>query len=230
MNTMIRLRNVVKIYKSDTVRFRALQGVSLDVYEGEFLALIGKSGSGKSTLLHLMAGLDSVSSGQVQVAGRPIHRLSESEMVKFRNRYVGYVFQNFCLMEKMTALENVMFPLMIKGVPRKERERRAVRLLQDFGLEKHLAHYPGQLSGGQQQRVAIARAVVDSPPILFADEPTGNLDSAASEEIVLLLRDICKKEKMTVVLVTHDMEKAAYADRIVTIKDGRMETEAQGDE
>lgn len=225
MEAVIRLRNVVKIYKSDSIRFRALQGVSLDIYPGEFLALIGKSGSGKSTLLHLMAGLDDVTAGQILVSGRPIHRMDEKARVRFRKEQVGYVFQNFCLMEKMTALENIMFPLMIRGCPKKVREKKARALLSSFGLLEHQSHYPGQLSGGQQQRVAIARAIVDSPPILFADEPTGNLDSAASEEIVQVLRDICKKNKTTLVMVTHDMEKAACADRIVMIKDGQIKKE-----
>ena len=222
MKNMIRLRNVVKIYQTDTLRYRALQGVNLDVDEGEFVALMGKSGSGKSTLLHLMAGLDSVTSGSILVAGYPIHRLSEEESVLFRHRHVGYVFQNFCLMEQMTAWENVMFPLMIQGVSLKERRERAAERLRDFGLQKHLSHYPSQLSGGQQQRVAIARALVGVPPILFADEPTGNLDSAASEEIMVLLKDICKTQKTTVVMVTHDRERAVCADRIVTVKDGQI--------
>ena len=220
MDPIIQLRDVVKIYKSSVIRFLALKGVTLDIYKEEFVAIVGKSGSGKSTLLHVAAGLTRPSSGRIVIRGLPIHRMSEKELVDFRLRNIGYVFQNYNLFESMTALENVIFPLMLAGISIEDRKRKAVELLKQFELEDHLSHYPNQLSGGQQQRVAIARAIIGSPSILFADEPTGNLDSQSSLDVILLLRKLCKENHMTLLLVTHDPEKAAFADRIITIKDG----------
>lgn len=219
---VIRVQNAVKIYKTRSVKCRALNGVSLDIYPNEFVAVVGTSGSGKSTLLNLMAGLEKPSAGKIFVKDRPIHKMSEDDLVKFRLQNVGFIFQQFNLMEPLTALENAAFPLMLRGISRRERSAAAKKLLASMGLGEHGGHAPSELSGGQQQRVSIARAVITKPPILFADEPTGNLDSATATQIIDLLRDIVREEGATLVLVTHDLEKTKYADRIIHLADGRI--------
>lgn len=215
-------RNLTKIYKTRKTRTRALSGVDLTVARGEFVAVVGTSGSGKSTLLSLLAGLERPSAGRVAIDGHGIHRMTEEQLVRFRLRHTGFVFQTFNLFESLTAQENVAFPLMARGIGRSERMEQAGRLLRDMGLEDHLHHKPDELSGGQQQRVSIARAVVAAPPIVFADEPTGNLDSHTADGIVDLLRNISQTHHTTILMVTHDITRAALADRIVRIEDGRI--------
>lgn len=219
---IIRLRDVVKVYKTKHTGQKALDGVSLTIYPGEFAAIVGTSGSGKSTLLNLAAGLEKPTSGKIFVGGKPVHHMDEEELVDFRRNQVGFIFQNFNLMNSLTALENAAFPLMLRGIAQRQREERAAGLLKKLGLWDHLSHYPDELSGGQQQRVAIARAMITAPSILFADEPTGNLDSHTADQITKLLCEIVEKNKTTLLLVTHDMEKTRYADRIIHLMDGRI--------
>ncbi len=219
---VIRVQNAVKIYKTRSVKCRALNGVSLDICQNEFVAIVGTSGSGKSTLLNLMAGLEKPSAGKIFMKDRPIHKMSEDDLVRFRLENVGFIFQQFNLMEPLTALENAAFPLMLRGISRRERSVAAQKLLASMGLGEHGAHAPSELSGGQQQRVSIARAVITKPPILFADEPTGNLDSSTAAQIIDLLRNIVRTEGTTLVLVTHDLEKTKYADRIIHLADGQI--------
>ena len=215
-------RNLTKIYKTKKTRLRALASVDMDILPGEFVAIVGTSGSGKSTLLSLLAGLESPSAGRIAIKGRGIHRMSEEQLVSFRLEHTGFIFQSFNLFEILTAQENVAFPLMAQGVGREERMERAKELLTLFELQKHLHHKPGELSGGQQQRVSIARAIISNPDIVFADEPTGNLDSHNADQIIDILRDISINRGTTILMVTHDMERAIHADRIVYIEDGRI--------
>lgn len=219
---IISLRGLVKIYKTKKVRFRALNGISLDIMPGEFVAIVGTSGSGKSTLLNMTAGLERPTAGKVFVKERPMHKMSEDDLVDFRLAHVGFIFQSFNLMDTLTTLENAAFPLMLRGVSLRKREKRAREALDNLGLSEHLQHYPDELSGGQQQRVAIARAIITQPEIIFADEPTGNLDSHTAEQIAELLYGIVKSEGSTLLMVTHDTEKAKYADRIIHLADGEI--------
>ena len=219
---IISIRNLVKIYKTKKVRFRALGGVDLDIRRGEFVAVAGTSGSGKSTLLNLAAGLEKPTAGKVFIREKPIHKMKEDDLVEFRLNHVGFIFQSFNLMDTLTTLENAAFPLMLRGIPPLKREKEAKAVLSALGLARHLAHDPDELSGGQQQRVSIARAIITKPEILFADEPTGNLDSETAEQIMEILQNIVKENGTTLLMVTHDMEKARYADRIVYIADGEV--------
>ncbi|WP_235829104.1 ABC transporter ATP-binding protein [Christensenella intestinihominis] len=219
---IISIRNLVKIYKTKKVRFRALGGVDLDIWPGEFVAVVGTSGSGKSTLLNLAAGLEKPTAGKIFIREKPIHKMKEDDLVEFRLNHVGFIFQNFNLMDTLTTLENAAFPLMLRGMPPLKREKQAKAVLSGLGLSGHLAHDPDELSGGQQQRVSIARAIITKPEILFADEPTGNLDSETAEQIMEVLREIVRENGTTLLMVTHDMEKARYADRIVHIADGEI--------
>ena len=222
LEPIIVVRNLTKIYRTRKIPLKALTSVDLDIMPGEFVAIVGTSGSGKSTLLSLLAGLEPPSTGRIIIKGRSIHRMSEKQLVGFRLKHIGFVFQSFNLFDMLTAQENVALPLMAQGVGRQERMERAKQLLTLFGLEKHLHHKPRELSGGQQQRVSIARAIIGNPDILFADEPTGNLDSKNADQITDILRDISIKNGTTILMVTHDMEKAAKADRIICIEDGRI--------
>lgn len=215
-------RNLTKIYRTSKTRLKALSSVDIDVMPGEFVAIVGTSGSGKSTLLSLLAGLESPSAGRIAIKGRGIHRMSENQLVDFRLKHTGFVFQSFNLFEVLTAQENAAYPLMAQGVKRGERMERANELLTQLGLGGHLDHKPGELSGGQQQRVSIARAIITDPDIVFADEPTGNLDSDTADQIIRILKDISDRKNTTVLMVTHDMERAAYADRVIYIEDGRI--------
>lgn len=215
-------RNLTKIYKTQKIRLKALASVDLDIMPGEFVAIVGTSGSGKSTLLSLLAGLESPSAGRIAIKGRGIHRMSEEQLVSFRLMHTGFVFQSFNLFEVLTAQENVAFPLMAQGIGREERMERARELLTLFDLQKHLHHKPGELSGGQQQRVSIARAIISNPDIVFADEPTGNLDSHTADQIIEILKDISINQGTTILMVTHDMQRAVHADRIIYIEDGRI--------
>jgi putative ABC transport system ATP-binding protein len=204
-----------------------LDQVSLDVERGEVIAILGPSGSGKSTLLALVAGLDRPTAGEVWLDGEPVHALSEDALALLRRRSVGFVFQSFQLLPHLTALENVLVPLELRGVA--QPEERAAALLADVGLAERTHHYPAQLSGGEQQRVALARAFAGDPPLLLADEPTGNLDSATGVKVLDLLLDLQRRAGSTLVLVTHDPSVAARADRRIYLRDGKIEREETSD-
>ncbi len=200
----------------------ALKGVSLEVPRGQFIALVGPSGSGKSTFLNLVGGLDRLTSGQLFVDGEELATCSESALTEHRRRRVGFVFQGFNLLPRLTALENVALPLMFSGIPQKDRLEQAISMLAQVGLQERLGHRPTQLSGGEQQRVAIARALVGRPSIILADEPTGNIDSVTGQGIMSLLRQLNEEGEVTLVLVTHDLDAAAYADRVIHLRDGQI--------
>ncbi|MGD8625928.1 MAG: ABC transporter ATP-binding protein [Anaerolineae bacterium] len=219
---MIELKNVTRTYKMGQQEIRALDGVDLTIADGEFVAILGPSGSGKSTLLHVVGGLDTPTAGQVTVDGQALGQAKDRELARFRNRRVGFVFQTFNLQPTYNALENVALPLIFAGVPPAERQRRAEAALQAVSLADRLQHRPAQLSGGERQRVAIARALVTDPAYILADEPTGNLDTATSREIVSLLDRLHRDRGLTVVLVTHDVEMAALAGRQITLRDGQI--------
>lgn len=219
---IISVKNLYKLYRVGDSVVRALDGVSFSVYEGEFCAIVGTSGSGKSTLLNMLAGLEKPTRGEVIVAGKHIEQMKENELVKFRGENVGFIFQSFHLMGTMNALENVALPLTFRGEPRKERIKKADRMLDLVSLEKHKKHLPNQLSGGQQQRVAIARALITKPSILLADEPTGNLDSRTSQDVLGLLKVTSEQFGQTMVMITHNEEIAQMADRILRIEDGTL--------
>jgi len=216
----IKFENVWKIYKLGAVEVAALRGLSIEIKRGEHLAMMGPSGSGKSTFLHLAGALDRPTRGRVLIEGRDPSKLNDDELSKLRNRYIGFVFQTFNLIPRLTALENVMLPLVVRGVDGSERRRRAIEALEQVGLGDRMNHRPTELSGGEQQRVAIARAIVTRPRIVLADEPTGNLDSVSAREIVKVLSRLNRELGITVVVVTHDPEVASAAQRVVRIRDG----------
>ena len=219
---MIRVKDLRKEYrlKDDTVV--ALKRINLEIEQGEICCIFGTSGSGKSTLLNQLAGLEKPTFGDVYIRGVPVTRLSERELAEFRQKHIGFVFQSYNLLPFMNALENVAVPLMFRGEPKRERTKKAMAILKKVGLANRLTHYPKQMSGGQQQRVGIARAFVAHPDVVFADEPTGNLDSKTTIEVMEMIRDFARRFNQTIVLVTHDPELAQYADRIVTLVDGRI--------
>lgn len=200
----------------------ALDGVDFSIQEGEFCAIVGTSGSGKSTLLNMLAGLEKPTRGEIVIAGEHIEGLNENQLVKFRREHVGFIFQSFHLIGTMNAVENVALPLTFRGIPKEKRLKAADKMLDLVNLKKHKKHLPNQMSGGQQQRVGVARALVMDPQIIFADEPTGNLDSHTSKEVMELMRNVVKKQKKTLVMVTHDNELASYADRVFHIIDGKI--------
>lgn len=222
MREIICVKNLYKLYRIGDSSVRALDGVSYSIREGEFCAIVGTSGSGKSTLLNMLAGLEKPSRGEVVISGRHIEKLKEDELVRFRRENVGFIFQSFHLLGTMSALENVALPLTFRGEARKTRLKKANRMLELVSLEKHKMHMPNQMSGGQQQRVGVARALVTDPKIIFADEPTGNLDSHTSEEVMRLMQKIVREQKRTLVMVTHDPHEAEYADRVLHILDGKI--------
>jgi ABC-type lipoprotein export system ATPase subunit len=220
---LIELRNLCKTYDLGEVKVEALKGVSLDIQEGEFVALIGPSGSGKSTLMNTLGCLDRPTSGSYQLAGEEVAILNADQLAQVRSRRIGFIFQNFNLLARTTALENVEVPLLYNpSVPRSERAQKAAEMLGRVGLGNRLEHGPSQLSGGQQQRVAIARALINQPAILLCDEPTGNLDTRTSREIMALFRQLNEKEGLTVILVTHDLEVARKAKRALVLVDGEV--------
>lgn len=221
-NAVIRVRNLYKIYKVGTNKVRALNGVDFNVYEGEFCAIVGTSGSGKSTLLNMLAGLEKPTKGEIVIDEQHIEKMNEHQLVKFRRENVGFIFQSFNLIGTMNALENVALPLTFRGIPKMLRLKRAMKMLRLVGLKEHANHKPNQMSGGQQQRVGMARALVVNPKIMFADEPTGNLDSRTSKEMMNLMRDIVNRQKKTLVMVTHDDSLAAIADKVIRIVDGKI--------
>jgi putative ABC transport system ATP-binding protein len=219
---VIEVRNLQKIYKVGTNKVRALNGVDFQVYEGEFCAIVGTSGSGKSTLLNMLAGLEKPTKGEIIISGHHIEKMNENKLVKFRRENVGFIFQSFNLLGTLNALENVALPLSFRGVPKPIRLKRAMKMLKLVGLKQHAKHKPTQMSGGQQQRVGMARALVVNPKIMFADEPTGNLDSKTSKEMMNLMRKVVNEHKKTLVMVTHDDSLAAIADKVIRIVDGKI--------
>jgi putative ABC transport system ATP-binding protein len=223
MDIVVRTVGLTRRYKMGDAFVDALRSVDLAIARGEFVALVGPSGSGKSTVLNLIGGLDRPTSGQVWINGTELSASDEQILTRHRRQHVGFVFQSFNLLPRLTAEENVALPLMFSGVPEKERQVRARALLERVGLGARLVHRPTQLSGGEQQRVAIARALVGQPALLLADEPTGNLDTTIGAEIMALLRELNQEQKLTVLVVTHDPEVAAFADRIVKLRDGQVE-------
>ena len=218
---LLELRHVTKIYRMGEEEVRALDDVSMDIEEGEFVSIIGPSGSGKSTLMHILGCLDTPTSGTVRLDGRMIQDASPRELALIRNRKIGFVFQFFNLLPKLTVLQNVELPMVYAGVPKKERRRRAMEALEAVGLQDRWAYRPNQISGGQQQRAAIARALVNNPRIILADEPTGNLDTQAGQTILRLFQELNRRGR-TIVLVTHDPEIAAQVPRRIEIRDGRL--------
>lgn len=222
MAAIIRIENLRKVYPVGKERIVALNNVSFEIEEGEICCILGTSGSGKSTLLNQLAGLEKPTKGSVYIGKTNISTLSETKLARFRQKYIGFVFQSYNLLPAYTALENVAMPLMFRGISKKKREQKAKELLKLVGLGKRLGHKPTQMSGGQQQRVGIARAFVCKPKIIFADEPTGNLDSKTTREVMELMVNLCRKYKETLVLVTHDRDLALYADRIITLADGEI--------
>ncbi|PTL84188.1 ABC transporter ATP-binding protein [Vitiosangium sp. GDMCC 1.1324] len=218
---LIALRGVSKIYRTGDVEVAALRGVDFSVEAGEFVAIMGSSGSGKSTLMNILGCLDRPTAGQYLLDGQDVSRLDRNDLAIVRNRTLGFVFQSFNLLARTTALENVELPMLYAGVPARERRKRAREALERVGLGARLDHHPRQLSGGQQQRVAIARALVSRPRVILADEPTGNLDSRTSVEVMALFQEL-RHEGITLVLVTHEPDIAGYAGRVVVVKDGRI--------
>jgi putative ABC transport system ATP-binding protein len=218
----IDIRNVTKVYKVGSVEVNALRGVSLKIAQGELCCIVGRSGSGKSTLLNVMAGLEPVTSGEIVIANKHMERMTQSELIVFRQKHVGFIFQSFNLLPYYTAVENVAFPLSFRGVLPNKRNKLAREMLKEVGLESHMNHKPTQMSGGQQQRVGIARALVTNPDIVFADEPTGNLDSSTSDEVMHMIIDTLRKHNRTLVMVTHDPNMAEYADKVIHLLDGRI--------
>ena len=223
MNPLISIRELTKTYDVGAEPVHALRGISLDVMPGEFVALTGPSGSGKSTLMHLLGCLDRPSSGKYLLNGQDVSAVSKRALSRVRNREIGFVFQGFNLLPRTSAVENVELPLLYAGnISAKERRARAVEALRAVGLGQRLEHHPNQLSGGQQQRVAIARALVNDPKLLLADEPTGNLDSKTSIEVMGIFQRLNEERGLTIVLVTHEADIAEYATRIVACRDGRI--------
>jgi putative ABC transport system ATP-binding protein len=221
---LLSLRDVTKVYRMGDVEVHALRGVSLDVSEGEFVAIMGASGSGKSTLMNIIGCLDRPTSGTHILAGEDVSRLDRTELARRRNQMLGFVFQNFNLLSRTSALENVELPLLYSGMHTRERHERAKAALQLVGLGDRMGHHPNQMSGGQQQRVAIARALVTQPKVVLADEPTGNLDSVTSDEVMAILQRL-SRTGITIVLVTHEPDVALYAARVVVMKDGRVQSD-----
>ena len=219
---VIQVKNLYKVYRVGDSHVRALDGVNLEIYKGEFCSIVGTSGSGKSTLLNMLAGLEKPTKGEIIIAGEHMENKTENQLVKFRREHIGFIFQSFNLMGTMNAVENVALPLTFQGVDKDIRMKRASRVLDMVGLKEHKKHKPTQMSGGQQQRVGVARALVVNPEIIFADEPTGNLDSNNSPDVMELMQKVVREQKQTLVMVTHDNYLAGFADRIFHIIDGKI--------
>jgi putative ABC transport system ATP-binding protein len=219
---IISLVDVWKVYRMGEVEVPALRGLTLDIFPCEFVAIMGPSGSGKSTSMNMVGCLDVPTKGHIYLDGKDIAEMDESNLAQIRGRKIGFVFQQFNLISNLSALENVMMPMMFQDTPTYERDKRARKLLETVGLGGRVGHRPTELSGGEQQRVAIARALANDPPVILADEPTGNLDSKRGEEIMTLLRTLHEREKKTIIMVTHDAKLAKYADRVINIKDGKV--------
>lgn len=224
MKEIIRLNKIVKNYRVGSVVVQALRGVDLHIGQGEYVAIMGASGSGKSTMMNVIGCLDTPSEGEYFLNGKMVSSLSDDELAEIRNADIGFIFQTFNLMPRNSALENVMLPLVYAGVKKQQRIERAEEMLKNVGLQDRMEHKPNELSGGQRQRVAIARALINKPAILLADEPTGNLDSKTSEEIMMLFSQI-HKQGNTLVVVTHEEDIARHAHRIIRLKDGHVESD-----
>ena len=225
MSALVEIKDVCKVYNPGENEVRALDHVSLTIDEQEFVAIIGHSGSGKSTLMNMLGCLDVPTSGEYWLHGQDVSALSDDALSDIRNREIGFIFQGFNLIPNLTALENVELPLIYRGVSKSVREELSVEALKKVGLEHRMDHKPSEMSGGQQQRVAIARAIAQAPPVILADEPTGNLDSNSTKEIMDILKGL-HKEGRTVILITHDNEIAAQAKRVIKIKDGKVESDS----
>ncbi|MBS3108485.1 ABC transporter ATP-binding protein [Candidatus Woesearchaeota archaeon] len=219
---VIRLEDVWKIYKMDEVEVYALRGINLEIKESEFLAVLGKSGSGKSTILNMVGCLDLPTKGKIYLDGKDVSVLDENELARIRGRKIGFVFQTFNLISSLTALENVMLPMVFQGIDKYIRIEKAKKVLDIVGLKERMNHRPSELSGGERQRVAIARALINDPEIILADEPTGNLDSKTGNDILKILLELNKKHKKTVVIITHDKSLASYVERVVQLADGQI--------
>ncbi len=220
---IIRIKNAKKVFRMGNEKIFAVNDISLNIAEGEICCLLGKSGSGKSTLLNLMAGLEKPTKGEIIIANKHVERMNEEQLALFRQESIGFVFQSYNLLSTLTAMENVMLPLIFEGVPKKERIKRAQDMLEAVGLKERMHHKPNEMSGGQQQRVSIARAFVNNPRVVFADEPTGNLDTKTTYEMMDLITGMAKKNNQTLIIVTHDLEISEYADRIIHLSDGKIE-------
>ncbi len=228
MSALVQIEDLSKIYNPGENEVRALDHVNLEIEDQEFVAIIGHSGSGKSTLMNMLGCLDVPTSGTYRLHGKDVSDLSDDELSDIRNKEIGFIFQGFNLIQNLTALENVELPLIYRKVPKAKREELAVNALEKVGLGHRMDHRPAQMSGGQQQRVAIARAIAQAPPIILADEPTGNLDSTSTEEIMQILEDL-HKEGRTVIIITHDNDIAKQAPRRIMIKDGKVESDTKYD-
>lgn len=226
MSVLVEIKDICKIYNPGENEVRALDHVSLEIDTNEFVAIIGQSGSGKSTLMNMLGCLDVPTSGTYILHGQDVSGLTDDELSDIRNREIGFVFQGFNLIQSLTAFENVELPLIYRGIIKKERDELSKKALERVGLTNRMKHRPSEMSGGQQQRVAIARAIAQAPPIILADEPTGNLDSASTKEIMQILREL-HDEGRTVILITHDNEIAAQADRVIRVKDGKVEYDSR---
>jgi len=224
LEALIRVEDMTKVYNPGKNEVKAIDHISLEVRKGEFVAIIGQSGSGKSTFMNMLGCLDVPTSGRYYLNGTDVSTMSDNELSTIRNREIGFIFQGFNLIPNLDAINNVSLPLIYRGVNKKTRRKMAKAALKIVGLEKRMDHKPSEMSGGQQQRVAIARAIAAKPPVIFADEPTGNLDSASSKEILKILKDLHKSGK-TIVLITHDNNVAEQADRIIRIMDGMIESD-----
>ena len=223
MENIIQLNNVKKIYRMGDEKIYALKNIDLSIKQGEFICLLGTSGSGKSTLLNLMAGLEKPTKGEIIIKNNSIEKMNEKQLAKFRQENIGFVFQSYNLLPMLTAIENVSLPLIFRGVSKKNRIKAATKMLQSVGLGDRLNHKPSEMSGGQQQRVSIARAFISKPSIVFADEPTGNLDTKTTLDIMQLITNFARQSNQTLIIVTHDIEISHYADKVVYIKDGEIE-------
>lgn len=224
-DTLIKVEDLCKIYNPGENEVRALDHVNLEIKTGEFVAIIGQSGSGKSTFMNMLGCLDVPTSGKYYLNGTDVSTMKDNDLSVVRNREIGFIFQGFNLIANLNAIENVELPLIYRGIDRKTRHKLAIESLKMVGLEKRMQHKPSEMSGGQQQRVAIARAIAQAPPVILADEPTGNLDSNSTKEIMDILKGL-HKEGRTVILITHDNEIAAQAKRVIKIKDGKVESDS----
>lgn len=226
-DVVISVKNLHKVYTVGTERVIALAGVDMQIRRGEICCLFGQSGSGKSTLLNMLAGLEKPTTGEITIFGKRIDKMTETQLADFRRNNFGFIFQSYNLLPALTALENVEMPLIFKGAAPETRKRQAIKMLHYVGLKDRIKHKPTQMSGGQQQRVGIARAFVARPPIVFADEPTGNLDTHTTYEVMDMMSAIVKKRNATMIIVTHDDEIAAYGDHIIKIRDGKIVEESR---